>query len=214
MPENGFDFSGFRSLPVEREFLPREGMKAGQGVKLMLNLDLLSLEKMEQLEAAFNEGIEQAAGLFKSPVPPPPAKSDKLAVAGKKPLPKMKKAELLAKAKFLGLTISADAKIDEIAAEIQLAETVTFNYPKLELFAFEKARFKFFARALAGGPGETDPYDRLIYSWDVTKDGKPVPISYESFLQMPPHGLKKLYQFVIGEANNPTAQEKKPSETT
>lgn len=175
MVAKGFDFAGLASPPIEREFFPHEGMKAGEGIKLMLNLDFLTLEKMESLEAGFNAIFDETANSLRDLIAPPPAKgrrkSNKLAVTGTKP--------------------------EEL--------------PKIELFAFEKAKFRFFAGALAGQPGSTDPTDRLIHGWDVVRDGKPVPISYEAFLQMPPHGLSRLYRFCVGEANNPTTSEKKPS---
>ncbi len=86
--------------------------------------------------------------------------------------------------------------------------------PQIELFAFEKARLRFYAETLAGEPSDTDPEKRLIHGWDVVRDGQEVPISYETFVQMPPHGLNRLYRFIMGVANNPTASEKKSSATT
>ncbi len=170
----GFDFSGFASPPVEREFFPRDDMKPGEGVKIKINLDLLTLEKMEALEGEFNNIFQESAVSLKEAIAPPDVKgrkSTKMAVAGEKPL----------------------------------------ALPKIELFAFEKAKFRFFAGALAGLPGSTDANDRLIHSWDVQKDGTPIPVTHEAFLQMPPHGLSRLYRFCVGEANNPTPSEKKPS---
>jgi hypothetical protein len=215
MSSNGADFSDFFSAPVAREFFPSEAAEAaGKSVTVYLNLDFLTIEKMEQLETEFNDGVSAAAGIIKKVEEVEPAKpksrSTKLAVVGKKPLKKMKTAELLAKAAELDLDIPDGATDEEIIAEIELSEIIPFEFPRIPLFAFEKNRFRFFARTLAGEPGNTDPNKRLLHGWGlVDKDKQPVPISYESFVQMPPHGLHRLYRFVIGEANNPTPQEKK-----
>lgn len=182
MAKNGFDFSGFFSAPVEREFYPTEqAEKDGNAILVKINLDLLTLEKMEQLEAEFNSIFEDAAGLF--------AKIDEV------------KAEIDAGQK----KEDALEKVDAITEELEKVPEL----PKFQLFAYEKASFKFYARALAGEPGNDDATHRLLHSWNVVKGKTPVPISYESFLQMPPHGLRKLYRFCVGEANNPTPQEKK-----
>lgn len=172
MKSNGFEFSGFRKPPVEREFLPHEDMKPGEGVMLKLNLDLLTLERMEQLETEF-DGIFETT-VAKALPEASKAKSKKLTVAGTKPEP---------------------------AA-------------KISLFDYEKKMFKLRARMLAGRPGEDDPDTRIIQSWNVVADGKAVPVSFEAFLQMPSSGLRKLYEFCTGEANNPTKNEKKVSEDT
>lgn len=192
MSDKGFEFSGFISAPVEREFLPREGMKEGEGVKLMLNLDYLTIERMDQLDAKFNKMFDGSLGILKAvdkavselateDEPDPTPKTDAIAKRGKKKLP-------------VAATKPAPA---------------TPAVPQIELFVFEKARARFYAETLAGEPGNTDPEKRLIHGWNVVRDGEDVPICYESFIQMPPHGLTKLYRFVIGAANNPTSQEKK-----
>ncbi|CAN5508925.1 hypothetical protein BH10ACI2_BH10ACI2_04340 [soil metagenome] len=173
MSKNGFDFSGFRSLPVEREFFPMDGLAAGEGVTLQLNLDLLTLEKMDQLEIEFNAIFDEILNPFKE------------------------------------LEKDAEANTETALVKSGEAEPKPFQLPKFEMFALEKAKFSFFARVLAGAAGEADEYNRFIHSWNVTKKGKPVPITYESFLQMPPHGLARLYRFCVSEANNPTASEKK-----
>lgn len=177
MSKSGFEFSGFFAPPVEREFLLAEGMEPGTGVQIFINLDLLTIEKMQELEAEFN-------AIFDDSVAPIRKALDAVADAEQK-----------------------DRDSEEAGADTDKPEVT--QLPKLELFALEKAKFKFFARALAGPEGDTNPSNRLLHSWNVVRDKKAVPISYESFLQMPPHGLIRLYRFCIGEANNPTAQEKK-----
>ena len=188
MAKDGFDFSGFRALPVERLFFPTEQARADNNpVKLMLNLDFLSLEKMEQLETEFNAIFDETFGVFR-----------KIEEAAED-LPEETAAD----------AVTALAVVDEDTAATAAPEAKALDLPKLELFALEKSKFRFFVRALAGAPGEKDPNNRFIHSWDVMKGNKAIPISYESFLQMPPHGLMDLYRFCVGEANNPTAQEKK-----
>lgn len=186
---NGFEFTGFSSPAVEREFLPTDSTKPGEGVTLWLNLDLLTIEYMEALEAEFNkqcdEAITQFAGIAPEPEPEPETKSGAkkskaLAVAGTKPEPKRDLPAL----------------------------------PKVELFLMEKARYRFFIIAMAGQPGEDNPDTRLLRAWNVYRDGKKVPVSYESFLDMPPHALARMYRFIISEASNPTPQEKKASADT
>lgn len=176
MSAKGFEFSGFCAPPVEREFFPQEGMKPGEGIMLQLNLDHLSLERMDLMDARFNEIFDGSMSIMKMiegvvEEANPKPKSKKLAAAAEKPKP--------------------------------------VEVPKIELFTFEKARTRFYIEMLAGEPGNTDPFNRLVHGWNVTRDGQDVPVSYETFSQLPPHGLKRLWHFVMGEANNPTAQEKK-----
>lgn len=47
----GFEFEKLRVLPVEAEFKPNEQIVDGEGLKLQLNLDLLTVGKMEEVEA-------------------------------------------------------------------------------------------------------------------------------------------------------------------
>lgn len=194
MSSKGFEFSGFRSLPVEREFLPLADMKAGDGVLLQINLDLLTLEKIEDLETEFNRLMNESMGFAEAL----DAINDAIEAAAESEAPQPKQV----KGKKMPV---AGTKPDAIKK---------FEVPKIEIYAEQKARFRFHATALAGKPGNTDPYDRLIYDWSAVKNGKKIPISYEVFMQMPPHALLKMYYFCLGEANNPTTQEKKVSKDT
>lgn len=185
--ENGFEFNGLFTS-VEREFLPNEDLKKGQGIMLTLNLDLLTLEYMEHLEGEFNRIANEAFSMLSY-------------VRGED-------AEL-----------QIDEPADEAAKALAIVEDAakaegektfeTDGMPPIELFMMEKARFRFWATALAGRDGDKDPDKRLLRDWSVVKDGKKVPVTYKILTQMPYHGLRKLYVFVIGEANNPTPSEKK-----
>lgn len=169
-----FEFSGLFSPAVDREFLPTDNLKPGEGLTLSLNLDFLTLESMEMLEAEVNNIVNNAAGFLDAVT-----------------------------------EVEEEPKKTRGKKQIAVAATKPIPVPKIELFVFEKARYRFFARALAGQQGENDPSQRLIRDWNLVKAGTKVPVSYETFIQMPPHGLAKLYRYVIGEANNPTSSEKK-----
>lgn len=182
MATKGFDISGFRMPPVEREFLPHEDVQPGDGVKLLLNLDLLTLERMELIDeefrAMFDEKVEPETEELETSqalaITEPTSKSKKLPVAGKKPEKK---------------------KPSPTSA--------------ISLYAYERAVIPFRAKLLAGQPGEDDPDKRIIRSWNVVKNGKAMPVCYESLIVMPSQALEKLYLFCTREANNPTKDEKK-----
>src|SRR4051812_37482952 len=128
MSKNGFDFSGFRALPTERLFFPNEQAKADNNpVKLMLNLDLLTLEKMEQLETEFNAIFDETFGVFR--------KIEEAADVSDDP------AEAEAST---DLTVVKDEN-DKVEPQ-----PAAVDFPKFELFALEKSKFRFFARVLAG----------------------------------------------------------------
>ena len=192
---NGFDFGGFRSSPVEREYFPVDGMKSGEGVTLQLNLDLLTTAKMTQLEDEYNAIYEDLARPFESLFKAlKPAADEKPA---RKPVEEPENA--------------AD---EDPAIEAADEKEEDSSLPAMRIFSFEKANLTFYARVLGGSPENTDPYDRLIHGWNVTENGKPMPVSNESFLRMPPHAVKRLYRFCLGAANNPTEDEKKVSADT
>lgn len=50
----GFDLAGFRKPAIEVEYLPHESVNPGEGLKLSINADLLTLDKMDEIEARFN----------------------------------------------------------------------------------------------------------------------------------------------------------------
>ncbi len=187
MTENGFEFSDLFSAPIEREFFPREGIKDGEGIKLMLNLDFLTMERMEQLEGEAQRIAVEFAEAYGEP-------------------------ELIDAPE--GEAPAAGKKAKKPDAGKETTEALQKTSPKVQLFGIEKAMFKIMAITLAGPSGLTDPTQRLINSWNVVRDGKPVPVSYESFCQIPQHGLQKLYRFCLYSAPNPTKDEKKGSSDT
>lgn len=206
MPEAGFEFSGFLSPAVARDFYPTEqAEKDKTAVKLWLNLDMLTIERMEQLETDYAQFLDDATGvftavseLFKADDADSDTDTDAVAITdavtdGKQPTAKKKK---------------------ELAVAGKKPSKTGLPATRIGVFAMEKTRLRFYATVLGGRAGENDPTKRLIADWNLVRDGKPIPISYEVFLQMPPHGLAKLYQFVLGAANSPTPQEKKQSSST
>lgn len=86
---------------------------------------------------------------------------------------------------------------------------VVDDAPRINLYSYERALFAMRATLLAGKPGSDDPNERFIYSWNVVKKGKPVPVSYETLVGMPATTVADLYNFVTSTANNPTDKEKK-----
>ena len=77
MANNGFDIGGFWRPAVQREFLPHDGVEPGNGVKIMLNLDMLTREFMEKVDAEF-------AAMFESPEEAAKPKPKQLASSSKR----------------------------------------------------------------------------------------------------------------------------------
>lgn len=97
--------------------------------------------------------------------------------------------------------------LQELAAPVKKSgkkqkpeEPPTKPVEKIQMFVFEKINIKFRARMLGGKPGAKDDFDRLIKSWNVTQNGAPVPVCYETFLAMPQNALNALYDFVTNDA--------------
>lgn len=168
MSKNGFEFSGFRRPLIGVEYKPHPSVKDGEGVQLQLNLDLLTIERMEEIEANFNEVFSR-----------------------------------------FGASLADDA-----AEGSDQEEGLVKKDRRISLYSYEKALFNMRVSLLAGTKGNADPNARFIHSWNVVKDGKPLPVEFESFDGMSTTAVADLYNFVTTAANNPTESEKKASGTT
>jgi|GEM_PF-6916754 len=175
---NAFEFGGFRKPPIDVEYKPHDSVPEGQGVMMKLNLELLTLDRMEQIDAEFEATLKSVEQEIDET-----AKGKKLLTEGggaKKPA-------------------RSDAGGNNVG-----------------IFAFDRALLRMKIIMLAGAPGadQDKPFDRLIHSWNVVEGGAPVAITFENIARLPSAQIERLYAFATGEANKPTAKEKKRSGST
>jgi hypothetical protein len=187
---SNFEFSGFKRPPVKREYFPHESIKEGSGVQLALNLDLLTLEKMEEIDAQFDAMFAEISNTIENPV------ADELQVS--------QPAESQA-------LVKVGSEVDEELVPVPVKKE---SYRSLSMFQLDKAIIRFRAQMLGGLPGEDDPDKRFIKDWNVVENGKKVQVCYETFLRMSKPQLDHLYNFVTEEASNPTKKKDKRSANT
>lgn len=170
-----FELSNLNYPPLTAFYKP-EHVKTGKGVEMEINPNLLTIERMEQVEAEFHKIRMDLLKDIQTPVKTIVINPD---AAGKPKSPNGKTAE----------PEHASSPIEEKPAEI---------------FFTEKHVHRFRARMLGGKPGETDPDARYIRRWKVVENGVPVPVCYETFEKLPSRVLNDLYRFVTEEAGKPT----------
>lgn len=152
----GFEFEDFNIPSVQAVYKP-EHFK-GEGLKMMVNLNLITLEKMESIEADFKKWFDE-------------------------------------------FTKNHEPKKENTEEE----NTSKEQESKLEVFFLEKNQLRFRARMLCGKPGENNPDDRYIESWEMkNKAGEDIPVSYESIIGLSKKAIDDLYTFVTTEAGKPT----------
>lgn len=145
-----FDIKGVSRPTVTAEFKPHENIADGEGIQTELNLDWLTLDRMEESES-----------------------------------------------EYLNLSEEDLKQIED---------------GKLSTYHFMKRDIRYRSRVLGGKPGSNDPEDRVIRSWNVVRDGVPVPIQYETFLSLPYVMLANLFQFCAFDAGKPTKKKEDQSE--
>lgn len=64
----GFKFNNLLRPPVAVEFLPHENVSPGEGLEMEINLDLLTLEKMEELDEEFRRTVSDLKQSEQNPV--------------------------------------------------------------------------------------------------------------------------------------------------
>lgn len=165
-----FEISELKAPPFACEFKPHPNLKDGEGLQLKLNLDFLTIERID----ALNKEIENRVKSF-LPSPDVDAKPDALAKKSKKN-PATETA-LVAPARPQGLD---------------------------SMYFLDKEHIRLRAIMLGGAPGNTDPEQRLIHSWDAVRGGSPVPVCFEVFAGMSKHMQQALYDFVTVEAQKPS----------
>lgn len=74
---------------------------------------------------------------------------------------------------------------------------------KVNLFDGLKFNIRFRAITLVGKPGESNPQTRVIHSWNLEKDGQPVPVLYDELIKYDERLISDLYDFCMKEAGNP-----------
>lgn len=168
----------------ENEFLPHPSVKKGEGLKIHVNLDLMTLEYLDNTEKFFEQWKDEQLKKY--------GISDEdfaEAAEAEKPAKKGKKA-VAEKPKPFVAPLQAELINDQLRLDI---------------------RYK--AIVLAGRPGSDDPRKRWIASWDlVDADGKPVEISYEVVSKWSRHLITNLYEFCQKAGQTDKETEKKTAE--
>ena len=63
----GFEFENLKRPPVDTEYKPRGDEEDGTGLKMQLNLDLLTMSRMEEMEQDYNRALKNLAAVAKKP---------------------------------------------------------------------------------------------------------------------------------------------------
>lgn len=185
-----FELSALKALPHACEFKPNPNLKDGEGVQLTINLEFLTIERIDALNLEIENRVKNLL-----PVPVPEVAEDKLQTSSKK---------------------GKQSKTTETAIEIVPAsEPEPTALPSFDsMYFFDKEQIRLRAIMLGGAEGNEDPTQRLIHSWDVVHNKKPVPVCFEVFLGMSKHMQQALYDFVTDEAQKPTKKKSQQSEST
>ena len=175
---------------IEKEFLPHEEVKAGEGLTVVINQDLLTLDYLRGFEKFY---ADWKAGQTE--------KADQMRETAEK---------------IKSLTDSADWKsLSESKREQRLSETLG-SQSDIEGLVSETFRFDIESKAiyLGGVPGEADPKKRMIVSWNLERGGQPVPVSFEEICKFSQALINKLYAFCNDEAARVEKKTAMPSADT
>lgn len=156
------------------EFLPTTRTKKGQGLKVEINANLITLEYLERGK----KEIEKLLGFADVYKQIEEAAAQEAAAAEEGP---------------------ADDKAAPVDFEV-IKQRLDLQAQTYDRMAGE---IRVMARILGGNPGEDIPADRVVKSWDLTRAGRPVAVSFEELCRWDYKLLKKFYNFCVYEASEP-----------